>query len=109
MEKIKTTFTDKNTGAKNDGEGYILRDNKDFSEFLNTIRGANSMLNFSYYMGVDYNLAYSIFKGRRNTSCKVFFDILDQLGFEVVLVNKFGFYGGLDNEKTGEVITAQNE
>lgn len=109
MEKIKTTFTDKDTGVTSDGECYILRDNKDFSDFLNTIRGTDSMRNFSYYMGVDYNLAYSIFKGRRNTSCKVFFDILDQLGFEVVLVNKFRFYGGLDDEKTGEVITAQNE
>lgn len=109
MEKIKTTFTDKNTGVTSDGECYILRDNKDFSEFLNTIRGTDSMLNFSYYMGVGYDLAYSIFKGRRNTSCKVFFDIIDQLGYEVVLVNRFGFYGGLDNEKTGEVTAAQNE
>lgn len=109
MEKIKTTFTDKNTGVTSDGECYILRDNKDFSEFLNTIRGTDSMLNFSYYMGVGYDLAYSIFKGRRNTSCKVFFDIIDQLGYEVVLVNKFGFYGGLDNEKTGEVTAVQNE
>lgn len=109
MEKIKSTFTDKNTGVTSDGECYILRDNKDFSDFLNTIRGTDSMLNFSYYMGVNYDLAYSIFKGRRNTSCKVFFDIIDQLGYEVVLVNRFGFYGGLDDEKTREVITAQDE
>lgn len=109
MERINTTFTDKNTGVTTDGECYILRDNKDFSEFLNEIKGTDSIRNFAYYMGVDYNLAYSIFKGRRNTSCKVFFDVLDQLGFEVVLVNKFGFYGGLDNEKTGEVTAAKNE
>lgn len=109
MEKIKTTFTDKNTGVTSDGESYILRDNKDFSEFLNNIKGSDSIKNFSYYMGIDYNLAYSIFKGRRNTSCKVFFDVLDQLGFEVVLINKYEFFGGLDNEKTRETIITENE
>lgn len=109
MKKIKTTFTDKNTGVIKDSMCYLIKDNKDFSEFLNNIKGSYSIKNFSYYMGIDYNLAYSIFKGRRNTSCKVFFDVLDQLGFEVVLINKYGFFGGLDNEKTRETIITENE
>lgn len=87
-------------------KAYNIVNNDDFCKFLNYIRGSDSIRHFCYYAGIDYDLGYSILKGRRNTSLRVFFDMMYELGYEILLVDT---RGGIDNEKTGEVTAAQNE
>lgn len=81
----------------------ICRSNEDFKDFLNNVRGTESMRQFCYYMGVDYDLGYSILKGRRNTSLAVFFSILDEMGYDVIISRR------LQNDKGRKESTAENE
>lgn len=100
MEQIKTNYVDGNHRV------YQVSNNDEFCKFLNQIRGSDSIRQFCYYAGIDYNLGYSVLTGRRNTSLKVFFDMMYELGYEVLLVD---YSGGNTNEKTREITAAQDE
>lgn len=70
-------------------DSFIVDDNEGISEFLNYLRREYdcSMREFSHeFMDVNYDIGYSILKGRRNTSLKVLFHILNRLGYSMLLV-----------------------
>ena len=86
----------------------IIKNNNDLVTFLNKIRNINdcSIMQFCKKMGVGYDYGYSLLKGRRSTTTYHFFSIMDELGYNVVIIPKEEV---IDYEKTREVITAQDE
>lgn len=93
-------------------DSFIVDDNEGISEFLNYLRREYdcSMREFSYeFMDVNYDIGYSILKGRRNTSLKVLFHILNRLGYSMLLVPNCIIDRRLSDESRGKEVAATNE
>lgn len=86
----------------------IIKNNNDLVTFLNKVRNINdcNIRQFCKKMGVGYDYGYSLLKGRRSTTTYHFFSILEELGYNVVIIPKEEV---VDYEKIREAVTIENE
>ena len=93
-------------------DSFIVDDNEGISEFLNYLRREYdcSMREFSHeFMDVNYDVGYSVLKGRRNTSLTVLFHILNRLGYSMLLVPNSIIDRRLDDESRGKEAVIKDE
>ena len=93
-------------------DSFIVDDNEGISEFLNYLRREYdcSMRSFSHeFMDVNYDVGYSILKGRRNTSLTILFHILKRLGYSMLLVPDSIIDRRFEDESRGKEAATENE
>ena len=98
-------------------DAFMIGDSRDFKEFLDYIRKDEGMniKDFSEkIMGLNYNQGYAYFKGRRGKNLDLITYIVNNMGFELVLIpevliDEMMQNGGLKDDKKRKEITSQNE
>lgn len=86
----------------------IIKNNNDLVTFLNKVRFNKecNIRQFCKLMAVGYDYGYSLLKGRRSTTTYHFFSIMEELGYNVVIIPKEEV---IDYEKIREAVTIENE